>query len=340
MFAAVFLAEVALPAQSAPSAATLFYLTLLFIFVTAILTTVVTKWSRDKCLKFFHHYHVTLERLRGQTSWGKLRVFSSGVEIVYDHPYVDHRGRRKTSYLMYQQELDQQLLSVLRYHDELDAEHQRRRLKQVHKTFNPGPAKRFGRSVRNFVNTLRDAFNAAIGAVVGQYQRMNPSSVIIGSQGQSVTQIGQTLLGRFANAYEPLLEQYIGRAVILEVADPLNPNNAVQEYTGYLADYTQQFIAVFNVEHRTSEEATIDLPDVEWGEPLPPLPLPPPPGALPPAGSGVDQASTVLYFGPIITSSSLPMYISFMVARPFASRTRSVNTSSTSLWSVGMSALQ
>ena len=35
----------------------------------------------------------------------------------------------------------------------------------------------------------------------------------------------KTLLGRFANAYEPLLEQYVGRPVILDVADPINPNN-------------------------------------------------------------------------------------------------------------------
>jgi hypothetical protein len=272
------------PAQNTgPSASTLFYLTLLFIFLTAIVTTVVTKWARDKCLKLFHHYHVTLERTRGQTSWGKLRVFSTGVEIVYDHPYVDHRGRKKTSYLIYQQELEQQVLSVLRYHDELDGGHQQARLKQAKRTFNPGPARRFARSVRNFVNTLRDAFNAAIGAVVGQYQRMNPTSMVIGTQGQSVTQIGQTLLGRFANAYEPLLEQYIGRSVILDVADPINPNNATVQYAGYLADYTQQFIAVFNVEHKTSHEVTLELPEQEWGEVLPPLPGPPPPGAPAPA---------------------------------------------------------
>lgn len=277
------LAQTTLPASTGPSAATLFYLTLLFIFVTAIITALVTKWARDKCLKFFHHYHVTLERTRGQTSWGKLRVFSTGIEIVYDHPYVDHRGRKKTSYLVYQQELEQQLLSVLRYHDELDAEHQKRRLKQVHRTFNPGPLRRFNRGVRNLVNTLRDAFNAAIGAVVGQYQRMNPGITVFSTQGQNVTQIGQTLLGRFANAYEPLLEQYIGRSVILDVADPINPNNATVQYSGYLADYTQNFIALFNVEHQTAEEVEVGLPDMQWGEPLPPLPGPPPPGAQAPA---------------------------------------------------------
>ena len=274
-----FLAQAALAQSTGPSASTIFYLTLLFIFLTAIITAVATKNARDKCLKFFNHYHVTLERTRGQTSWGSLRVFSTGVEIVYDNPYVDHRGRRKTSYLVYQQELEQQLLSVLRYHDELEPGHQKLRLKQVHRTFNPGPVRRFGRSIRNFVNTLRDAFNAAIGAVVGQYQRMNPGSMIIGTQSQSVTQIGQTLLGRFANAYEPLLEQYIGRPVILDVADPINPNNATVQYAGYLADYTQQFIAVFNVEHKTADEVVLSLPEQEWGDPLPPLPAPPPPGA-------------------------------------------------------------
>src|SRR5215213_2915159 len=117
-----FLAQPA-PAQSVgPTASTIFYLTLLFIFLTAIITAVATKWTRDKCLKLFDHYHVTLERTRGQTSWGKLRVFSTGLEIVYDHPYVDHRGRKKTSHLVYQQEMEQHLLSVLRYHDELDPE--------------------------------------------------------------------------------------------------------------------------------------------------------------------------------------------------------------------------
>src|SRR4051794_966297 len=207
MFAVyVSLAQIQTPAQAAttgPSGATIFYVTILFIFLTAAVTTVVTKWARDKCLKFFNHYHVTLERTRGQTSWGELKVFSSGIEVVYDHPYVDHRGRKKTSYLIYQPELEQQVLSILRYHDELDESQQKARRHQVHRTFNPGPARRFGRGVRNFVNTLRDAFNAAIGTVVGQYQKMSPANAVLATQGQSVTAIGQTLLGRIANAYEP-----------------------------------------------------------------------------------------------------------------------------------------
>jgi hypothetical protein len=267
------------PAPAAgPDAGTIFYLTLLFIFATAIVTTVFTKWARDKCLKYFNHYHVTLERSRGQTIWGQLKVFSSGVEVVYDHPFVDARGRKKTSYMLYGPELEQQLLSLFRYHDELDARQQRNRERQIRATFNPGPLRRLWRGIRNFVNTLRDAFNAAIGAIVAQYQRVNPAGALTTQTG-SITQVGQTLLGRFANAYEPLLEQYIGQPVILDVADPIDPNNLTVEYTGYLADYTQQCLAVFNVEHKTGETVELVLPDVEEGPPLPPLPGPPAPGA-------------------------------------------------------------
>jgi hypothetical protein len=268
------------PAAQPISAATVFYVTLLFIFVTAIITTVVTKWARDKCLKFFNRYHVTLERYRGQTIWGRLKVFSTGLEVVYDHPFIDARGRKKTSFMMYQQEMDNQLLSIFRYHDELTPEQQKWRAEQIERTFNPGPMRRFMRGVRNFVNTLRDAFNAAIGAAVGQFQRMNPASAVLTTQAGNVTQIGQTLLGKFAaNAYEPLLEQYIGQPVILDVADPINPNNATNEYTGYLADYTSHFIALFNVNHPCNEAIELTLPDVERGDPLPSLPGPPPPGA-------------------------------------------------------------
>ncbi len=276
-------------AQSAPNASTIFYWSLLLIFLTAIVTTIVTKWSRDKCLKRLHGYHVTLENNRGMVDWGRLKTLSSGIELTYDHPYIDTKGRKKTSYMLYQPEVEQQVLTIFRYHDELDEEGRSRRLQQVQTTFNPNLPRRFWRGVRNFVNTLRDAFNAAISAVVGQYQRMNPAASVLASSSGSVTQIGQTLLGKFANAYEPLLEQYIGQPVIVEVADPLNPNNKTIEYSGYLADYSQQFLAIFNVDHTTDRWIEFVLPDVQHGKPMAPLPPPPPLGAPPPVLPEPDQ---------------------------------------------------
>lgn len=270
-------------AQTTPNAATIFYLSLLVIFLAGVITTIITKWMRDKCLTIFHGYHVTLEGLRGSTDWGRFKAMSSGIELVYDHPYTDTHGRKKTSLLIYGAEIEPRVLTLFRYHDELTPEQQKARLRQVDRTFNPSLRRRLARGVRNTLNTLRDAFATAISAAVGQAQRMNPGSVVLSTQANQVTQIGQTILGKVAaNAYEPLLEQYIGQPVILEVADPLNPNNFTQQYAGYLADYTQQFIAVLNVEHTTAQWIELTLPDVEQGEPLSPLPPPPPVGGTTP----------------------------------------------------------
>jgi hypothetical protein len=281
MFTGPFLA-----ATNSSGTSNLFFYSLIFIFVIGVITTVVTKWTKDKCLKFFDHFHVTLERTRGQVSWGNLRVFSSGLEIVFDHPYVDLRGHKKTSFLLYQADIDAHLLSIFRYHNEMNASDQQRRAAQVHRTFNPGAIRRFFRKIRNFINTLRDAFGAALGAAVGQYQKMNPTSTLSSDSGQ-VTQFSQSLLDKFGNAYEPLLEQYIGQPVILEILDPADPNNVVNEFTGYLADYTQNYLAVFNAQHAVGAKMELMLPDVEQGDPMPAAPavpaagvpanLPPPP---------------------------------------------------------------
>lgn len=273
------------PPSTGPSAATIFYLTLLFIFLTAIVTTLVTRYSRDKCLKLFQRYHITLTRFRGQTVWGEVKVFASGLEVLYDHPYTDLRGHRKTSQLYYQTDLDTQVLCLCRFHDELDEQQKLARQLQIRKTFNPGPLRRNLRRVRNLINALRDGFNAAFGAVVAQASRANPSSAILSTQANSVTQIGQTLLNKFGNAFEPLLEQYIGREVILDLNDPLNPNNATIQFSGYLADYTQQWVALFNAKHAVCDSFRLELPPFDpLGSypPLPPLPPPPPPNAPPP----------------------------------------------------------
>lgn len=252
-------------AGGGPDAATLFYLTLLFIFLAAIVTTFVTRWSKDKCLAMFRGYHVTLTRVKGQTVWGTLKVFSSGLEVEYDAPYRDLRGHLKTSLMFYQPEIESGVLCVCRYHGELDEAGQRLRTRQVKRAFNPGPVRRTWRWIRNLVNTLRDAVNTAIGAAVNQLARVNPSSVLTTQTG-SVTQIGQALVTRFGNAYEPLLEQYIGKPVIVDVTDPLNPAGSPVQFTGFLADYTQTYVAVLGVEHRVCERIEMVLPDVGGAE--------------------------------------------------------------------------
>ena len=227
----------------------LFFLSLLFIFATAIVTALVTKWSRDKCLKFFAGDHVTLERDDGRCVWGELEVYSQGVEVTFASPGTDRIGRRRSSVMVYPAELDAATLAILRYDDALSPKDREQRRKQVKKTFNPGFWRRWTRKVRNLVNTLRDAFSKALGAFVGQVAKANPGSTVLSSQQSGVTQIGDTLLSKAANAYEPMLEAHVGRPVILDVNRPKSAGGGTVSYPGFLADYTAKFVAIFNVEH-------------------------------------------------------------------------------------------
>lgn len=261
-------------AQITSDAATLFYISLLVIFVAGLITTLVTKMSRDKVLKLFNGYHITIAGPKGRTDFGRLKVFSSGVELVYDSPYIDPRGRKKNSFMLYQTEIEPQVFAMFRYHDELTPDRQFRRRRQIRRSFNPSLFRRAWRWIRNIVNILRDAFAAALGAIIGQMQRTSPGALM--SQGAQVTQVGQALLGKFGNAYEPLLEQYIGHPVILDLVDSTNPA-IVHSFTGYLADYTQQFIAIFNAEHTTDQWLEMMLPEAAPTEaaPIPAAPAEP-----------------------------------------------------------------
>ena len=81
-------------------------------------------WMRDRGVRFQPALAGTLQLSRTNAFFlggGKALLNAYyraatrvGVEVVYDHAYVDSRGRKKTSFLIYQQELDAQLLSLLR----------------------------------------------------------------------------------------------------------------------------------------------------------------------------------------------------------------------------------
>lgn len=268
----------------------LFFLTLLFIFGTAIVTAIFTKWAKDKCLKFFNGDAVTLERDDGRTTWGTLRVLSSGVEVEFATPGVDPIGRRRSSVMVYANELDTKTLALFRYHDALDAREREARDRQVDKTFNPGFFRRLWRKVRVLANTLRDAFSKALGAFIGQVAKANPSSRVLSTHQASVTEIGTTLVtrGNSANAYEPLLERHIGKPVILDLAKPGGGTIGVP---GYLVEYTSKFIALFNVEHEAPEALELRLPKTGDAEPKCVKSQPTP--TTPAAGCAVELTATV-----------------------------------------------
>jgi len=233
-----------------------FALTILFIFLTAIVAIVVKQWQKDKCLKLLHGYHVGYITTAGRVLWGDLIVYSKGLELVFDAPYRTRRGIVKTSALIFAKDMGQ-TLAICRSVDALSAHEKKLREQQIRRSYNPGPVRRSLRWTRNILNTLRDAFSKAMGTIIGQLTRKAPGA--LASQQSDVNQIGQTLLGAAGNAYEPILERHIGRPVVLRLNNPAAENLPAIDLPGYLVDYTDQYVAVFNTHHEPIEQEKLQI---------------------------------------------------------------------------------
>lgn len=235
-----------------------FAFTILFIFLTAIITVLIQQRKKDKCLKLFRKYHVSYITAAGQAIWGDLIVYSQGLELVFDAPHINERKLSKESAMIYDNELPL-CLAICRALEGQTGEEKKLRQKQIHRSFNPGMIRRSIRWTRNLFNTLRDAFGKAFTAALGQIAKVRTQDTVLTQQKGSMDQIGQTLLTAVGNAYEPMLERHIGKPVVLELACPNSADKKPIQLPGYLVDYSERFVAVFNVDHEPESVDTLTV---------------------------------------------------------------------------------
>jgi len=234
-----------------------FGLVLLFIFLPVLITTFIAARQRDRCLKTFHRFHATVYTKAARPIWGILHVFSKGLVIRYRQP-VDTQARpAQSSYMMYEPDMEN-VHAIFRFHDQIDERNKERRDRQIRSLAYPSFTRRTWRRIRNLVNTLRDAFSKAIGALMGQVQRAKPGSKALKTGGKEMTGIGTTLLGQVANAYEPILEKHIGTPVVLEITGPAEGQK--KEYPGQLGEYSAGYLMVLDIEAEIEDAATVGGP--------------------------------------------------------------------------------
>ena len=234
-----------------------FLLIILLTFVTAIVTVLVRQRRKDKCLKLMDDYHVSYTNTNGSVRWGNLAVYSNGLELIFDAPYRTGDNLFKTSAIIYEAEMAN-CLALCRPVDALTKLERQYRQQQIRHSFQPNPVRRLIRWGRNLLNTLHDAFSKAMGTLIGQLSKANRGTALPSYKG-GLEQIGQTLLGAAGNAYEPILERHIGKPVVLQLACPSLGESKSIEIPGFLVDYSDQFIAVFNVEHQPLSDEQLEL---------------------------------------------------------------------------------
>lgn len=213
---------------------------MLVIIAAALISAYVRSSRKDRCLKDFDGFHVTVERKNNRVIWGTMHLFSTGFDLKYSGDVQDEH-HVETSYVFYKDEFHD-LQAIYRYARELDEKNQKRRAKSMQRSFHPNPLRRFGRSLRNFMNTASDSLNDALGLVVGRARKPG-AKVITDTSEAYVKNIGKDLIGYVGTSYDPLLEHYIGSRVVMEMME----NGEVHEHVGILKEYSADFLEVLDV---------------------------------------------------------------------------------------------
>lgn len=215
-------------------------ITLAVIFAATVVATILQRRARDPCFKKFHKSRVILQLKPPLWVWGSLEVHAKSLEVVFDRPHSKQEGVRQLSYVLFEDMLPriQMVIRPLPGEGTRESRLWRRELRRIESRswwFD------FRRSLRNLLNTLRDAFSQSIGVILGQLRARNPA--LLAGADQKLVSTGQMLAAYGSNAYEPILEEYLGRHVITEML----VEDRRMDHVGILEEYSDKYILLRNV---------------------------------------------------------------------------------------------
>ena len=228
-------------------------ITIIFIVLSALLAIILKKLKKDKCLKDFIDDMITIELLSGKKYKGVLILKSSGIQFNYPELIKDENNLKYLSFLIYENEYPD-IQALVRYHKDLTEEGKKLRKEDFQRTFQPSYWSKLKRSILNFLKIIKDAIIEIINMMSNHISRTTPVGAAISSNNVQVNKMKNDVYGLVESSYEPLLEDYIGERVILE----LKRDNEWVEYNGVLKDYTADFIELIDVDYAPEEKGKID----------------------------------------------------------------------------------
>ena len=224
------------------SAELAFWAPLVVIFGSALLAAIIKRYTKDACLKEFHDCFVFLRLKNGHWIPGELRVYSNCLEVRYRESQPFGENFQKLSYVLYEDNLDN-IDRVLRPSLKEGTPERERWHREIQRLRHPSPLRVAGRRIRNLFNMLRDAIAQSIQILFGAWKKTSRFATVQFDEGK-VGEMGRTLISAVPNAYEPILEKYLGHLVVIEtlVADK------VVEQKGILQEYSSKYILARDVE--------------------------------------------------------------------------------------------
>lgn len=234
---------------------TVLLISISLIFMTALFSNILQRRKRDRVLREMKGFHITMQFKDDNQVWGKARIYSNGLEFLYTDSYRNSYGDLTTSYIIQEAELSN-VWAFFRYHNELSAENQVRRKKEVESTINPHFIQSVMRQLRNILNAFNDAINEALSVFLNRFKGSGVSS--LKNQSQYIKNVGSSALGLIDNnVFNPILERYIHRRVVLLI----DSGDKKQSYCGFLKEYSPNWISLLDCQIRRKHSLKIN--DVE-----------------------------------------------------------------------------
>ena len=225
------------------------------LFVTATIAAIAARRKLDRCLKYFNREPVMILMQSGKWLWGRFVAYPKAMELVFKMPEKDESGHKKASYVLYSPEVDG-IKKILQPLPEAGTKEHDPWKKEIRSIANPSILRRFRRWTANAFNTLRDAVSQSLSMIIGTMKKSTPMGKVSGAD-KRAGDIGNTLLGTIPNAYEPVLEKYLCKQVIVEMLEDGN----VLEFAGLLQEYSGKYLLLRNVAYNPEIDIGIPLPD-------------------------------------------------------------------------------
>lgn len=227
-----------------------FILTLGVIIFAALLGSWLRASYKDRCLRDFDGYQVTVERKDGHIVWGELDLHPTGFELDYSSDVQDD-GHMETSYVYYKDEFGD-LHAIYRYARDLTPELQARRAHSVEQSLHPGIMRRLRRSLRNFLSTAADSFADALTMTMGRVKRKGAALMTDTSQ-TYMRGISKDVFGYVGTSFDPLLERLVGTRVVMELVE----DEVVHEHAGTFKEYSADFLELLDVYYPLPQEVNL-----------------------------------------------------------------------------------
>ncbi len=151
--------------------------------------------------------------------------------------------------------------AIIMFTDTMSEEERRKRWRELASLYHPSIVKRVSRRLYNTLAYVKDKITASLSTTTSAFMATLPADLR-----KAVEETQKKAIGGVGAVYDPLLENSIGRLVTVKVSDI---DGETKLYQGVLREYSDKYIAVYDVDYRLQMETFFDGEDEVGGYPKP-----------------------------------------------------------------------